>query len=351
MRLVSIIGARPQFIKLAPISTAAAERGVEHLVIHTGQHYDNSMSSDQFSALSLPEPDLNLNVGSGSHAEQTAAVLIAVEQSLLEMKPDWVLVYGDTNSTLAATLAAIKLDLPVAHLEAGLRSFNRQMPEEHNRVLTDHAADLLLAPTSTAVTNLEREGLIDRTVLVGDVMADVCLATAQSVSQDPPPVPGIPASDYVLATIHRPYNTDSPKRLAAILEALAKIPVPVVLPAHPRLAACALNSGLRLDAGAVVPIEPLNYPQLISAAMGARGVVTDSGGLQKEAYLIQVPCTTVRSETEWVETLVNAWNILCFDDLTQLTALALRSRPDEQPPNVFGDGRAAQRVIEVLLNQ
>ena len=348
-----VVGARPNFMKIAPILRALAEHQppLSALLVHTGQHYDKSMSTAQFSALSLPEPDLNLNVGSGSHAEQTAGVLTAVERALIDMSPDWVLVYGDTNSTLAATIAATKLGIRVAHLEAGLRSFNRQMPEEHNRVLTDHAADLLLAPTATAVANLEREGLLGRTLLVGDVMADVCLSTARSVSQDPPVVAGIPTGEYVLATIHRPYNTDDPERLAAILEALAKIPVPVVLPAHPRLVQCALKSGLRLDSGTLVPIEPLNYPQLISAAMGARGVVTDSGGLQKEAYLIQVPCTTIRSETEWVETLVDSWNILCFDDLTQLTALALRSRPNEQPPNVFGDGRAAQRVIEALLNQ
>ncbi len=351
MRIVSVIGARPQFIKLAPISQAAIDQNVDHVVIHTGQHYDSAMSGAHFRAFSLPEPDLNLNVGSGSHAEQTGTVLIATERALLDLEPDWVLVYGDTNSTLAATLAAIKLGIPVAHLEAGLRSFNRRMPEEHNRVLTDHAADLLLAPTPTAVVNLDREGLRDRTVLVGDVMADVCLATAQSVIQNPPKTDGLPAGDYLLATIHRPYNTDDPQRLAAILAALAASPIPIVLPAHPRLVDRVANYGLTLNAGAITPIEPLNYPALISAVLGSQGVITDSGGLQKEAYLLQIPCTTVRSETEWVETLANDWNALCFDNLTELIPLALRSRPSVQPPSVFGDGRAAQKVIEVLLNQ
>jgi UDP-N-acetylglucosamine 2-epimerase (non-hydrolysing) len=351
VRLVSVIGARPQFVKLAPISQAARDQKVDHVVIHTGQHYDNAMSGAHFSAFSLPEPDLNLNVGSGSHGEQTGTVLIATERVLAEVEPDWVLVYGDTNSTLAATLAAIKLGIPVAHLEAGLRSFNRHMPEEHNRVLTDHAADLLLAPTQTAVANLDREGLQDRTVLVGDVMADVCLATARSVTEAPPRVDGVPTGGYLLATIHRPYNTDDPERLARVLSALAESPVPVVLAAHPRLVDRAASYGITLESGAISPIEPLNYPQLIAAVRGSQGVVTDSGGLQKEAYLLQIPCTTVRSETEWVETLVNDWNVLCFDNLTELVPVALRSRPSVQPGSVFGDGHAAQRVIEVLLNQ
>ncbi len=351
MRLVSIVGARPQFIKLAPISQAAESRNIDHIVVHTGQHYDAAMSGSHFDAFALPEPQLNLNIGSGDHGEQTGQALVAIEQALVDLAPDWVLVYGDTNSTLAAAVAAIKLRIPLAHLEAGLRSYNRDMPEEHNRVLTDHASDLLLAPTETAVSNLEREGLIDRTVLVGDVMADVCLATSRLVDEHPPQLEEIPAGPFVLATIHRPYNTDDPKRLAKILDRLAGSTIPVVLPAHPRLIARAREYGLALDHGAISITEPLDYPQLISTTLHARSVITDSGGLQKEAYILGVPCTTVRSETEWVETLEDGWNVLCFEDLTNLIEVALRSKPNTPRRNVFGNGHSAEAVVDLLLTR
>lgn len=351
MRLVSIVGARPQFIKLAPISQAAGSRSIDHIVVHTGQHYDAAMSSSHFNAFALPEPQLNLNIGSGAHGEQTGQALVAIEQALVELAPDWVLVYGDTNSTLAAAIAAIKVQIPVAHLEAGLRSYNRGMPEEHNRVLTDHASDLLLAPTETAVSNLVREGLGGRTVLVGDVMADVCLATARELPADLDASQAESGDPYLLATIHRPYNTDNPERLAEILTQLAASRVPVVLPAHPRLVARAREYGLTLDAGAITITEPLDYPKLISTTLRAQSVITDSGGLQKEAYILGVPCTTVRSETEWVETLEDGWNVLCFEDLTNLIQLALRSKPETPRRNVFGDGHSAEAVVDLLMNR
>jgi UDP-N-acetylglucosamine 2-epimerase (non-hydrolysing) len=351
VRIVSIVGARPQFVKLAAVGAQIHDSGIEHLIIHTGQHYDQAMSESFFTELRIPAPDVNLGIGSGTHSQQTGAMLMALEPVLLEMSPDWTLVYGDTNSTLAGALVAAKAGLPVAHLEAGLRSFNRSMPEEINRVVVDHASDLLLAPTETAHTNLADEGLEDRAVMTGDVMADVCLSTAAQVKSTPPHAISLPSGDFVLATLHRPYNTDEPDRLQAIIKALAHIPVPVLLPVHPRLASRAADQGLQLRVGSVHPVAPLSYPELIFAAMSARAVVTDSGGLQKEAYLLGVPCTTVRSETEWVETLVDDWNVLCSDDLDHLPTITLRTRPGTQRPPVYGAGHAAEAVVAALLRR
>ncbi len=350
VKVLSVVGARPQFVKLAPISRALAARGVEHEVIHTGQHYDAKMSDVFFDDFGIPEPDVNLEIGSGSHGVQTGLMLQALEPVIEESAPDWVLVYGDTNSTLAAAVAAVKIGTKVAHLEAGLRSFNRTMPEEHNRILTDHSADLLLAPTQLAVDNLAREGLADKTRLVGDVMADICLSVAEIVRVMPPPDIELPDGDFLLATLHRPYNTDDPERLRRIIGGLSVSPVPVFLAAHPRLVAKAHDAGIDLNAGAVTAIEPLSYPSLVYAAATAAGVVTDSGGLQKEAYLLGVPCTTVRSETEWVETLDGGWNMLVFDDLEGLAELALRGAPSVERPPVFGTGHAAEEVVDALIS-
>jgi UDP-N-acetylglucosamine 2-epimerase (non-hydrolysing) len=350
MRVLSVVGARPQFVKLAPVAAAFRSCGIDHVIVHTGQHYDHRLSDVFFDDLGIDRPDVNLAIGSGSHGTQTGRMLKAIEPVLSESQPDWVLVYGDTNSTLAAALAAIKLHLPLAHLEAGLRSFNRRMPEEHNRVLTDHAADLLLAPTALALAQLGREGLASRSVLVGDVMTDVCLATRDAVRGRPPALPaGVdPNADFVLATIHRADNTDDPERLAAIVAAFQAMPVPVVVMAHPRLRAKAEAVGIDIERGAVRVSEPLAYPDLIAALAAARAVVTDSGGLQKEAYLLGVPCTTVRTETEWVETLQHGWNIL-HHDVTDLAGTALRSVPDADRGDPYGDGHAAEAVARTLL--
>lgn len=350
MKVLSVVGARPQFVKLAPVAAAFAAAGVEHVIVHTGQHYDPLMSETFFSDLRIPAPDVHLGVGSGGHGAQTGAMLAALDEVLAERRPDWTLVYGDTNSTMAGALAAVKLHLPVAHLEAGLRSFNRRMPEEHNRVLTDHAADLLLAPTEVAVGHLAAEGLADRTRLVGDVMTDVCHLVRDAVREDPPKLPADvdPAGRYVVATVHRADNTDDPARLAAVAAALAAVEVPVVLLAHPRLRARAAEHGIELATGSVRVCDPLPYPALVRAVTGAAGVVTDSGGLQKEAFLLGVPCTTVRTETEWTETLEGGWNVL-DPGLGRVAELAARPVPAAERGTPYGDGRAAQRVAEELL--
>lgn len=348
MKLMSVVGARPQFVKLAPIAHAAAAAGVEHFVVHTGQHYDHRMSDSFFEELKIPAPDANLGVGSASHAAQTGRMLAELEPVMQDVGPDWVLAYGDTNSTLATAVCATKIHLPLAHLEAGLRSFNRRMPEEHNRVLTDHSADLCLAPTETAMGHLRNEGLETRSVLVGDVMTDVLLTTAESLRDSPSESPITEAGEFVVATIHRPDNTDDPRRLQAIVAALAASPVPVYLAAHPRLVAKAAEHGVELATGAITTVPPLSYPQLVQAVTSARHVVTDSGGLQKEAFLLGVPTTTVRAETEWVETLEGSWNELANDPGQILSSLE-RARPSVGRGSPYGDGQAAAAVIETLI--
>lgn len=353
MRILSVVGARPQFVKLGPIARAFRARdGIEHAIVHTGQHYDPMLSDVFFADLGIEAPAVHLGVGSGTHGQQTGAMLAAMDDVLTEHVPDWVLVYGDTNSTLAGALSAVKLHIPVAHLEAGLRSFNRRMPEEHNRVLTDHAADLLLAPTEVAMAHLADEGLANKSRLVGDVMTDVCFATRDAVASNDPVLPdGVsPNAPYVIATIHRADNTDDPARLAEIVAALASIDAPVVLLAHPRLRAKAAEFGISLAGGTLRTTDSLSYPQMVRTVQCAAGVVTDSGGLQKEAYLLRTPCTTLRTETEWVETLVGGWNYL-DPGLTRVRELAVRPRPSGDQPQPYGDGRASERVADVLLSE
>lgn len=357
MRVLSVVGARPQLVKLAAIHAAMDDTVHEHVIVHTGQHYDLRMSDVFFAGLGIPDPDVHLGVGSGTHGAQTGAILTGIEPVIAEQRPDWVLVYGDTNSTLAGTLAAVKQHVPVAHLEAGLRSFNRRMPEEHNRVLTDHAADLLLAPTETAAGHLAREGLAGRSVVVGDVMVDVCHRVRDAVLAGDHPTPELPAgidpdAPYLVATLHRPDNTDDPVVLKGILTALASLPIPVALLAHPRLVARAEQHGLDLNAGALRMGPPLAYADLVAAVLGSRGVVTDSGGLQKEAFLLGRPCTTVRTETEWTETVEAGWNTLIarpdLEDPQRWAETAVRQAPAEPRPTPYGDGDAGVRTITAL---
>jgi UDP-N-acetylglucosamine 2-epimerase (non-hydrolysing) len=351
MKVLSIVGARPQFVKLAPVADAFAPTHHKHVIVHTGQHYDAGMSSVFFADLKIPDPDVHLGVGSGGHGTQTGAMLSALDSVLDEHRPDWVLVFGDTNSTIAGALAAVKMHLPLAHVEAGLRSFNRRMPEEHNRVLTDHAADLLLAPTEIAMGHLAREGLAGRAVLVGDVMTDVCFRVRDAVAGQPARLPGPLRADdgYLVSTIHRAENTDDPERLRDIVSALAGLPLPILLLAHPRLVARCREHNIDLDAGSIHSTNPLPYPEMVSAIVHSAGVVTDSGGLQKEAFLLGRPCTTLRTETEWTETLDSGWNVL-VSDLSALSGLVTRRAPETPRGAPFGDGKAAERVLDTLVS-
>lgn len=345
-----MVGARPQFVKLAPIVKACAGVGVLHQTVHTGQHYEDTMSAVFFDELDIKEPEWNLGVGSGSHGAQTGAMLAGLDALLSLERPDWVVAYGDTNSTVAAALAAVKLRIPVAHLEAGLRSFNRAMPEEHNRVLTDHAADLLLAPTERAASHLAAEGLAERTQVVGDVMIDVLFDVVRKIESEESVLHTCPRpeGDYVLATIHRAENTDDPMRLSALITGLASLPVPVLLPVHPRLRDHVVAMGLSLEVGSLLPVQPFSYFEMVDAVMGSVAVVTDSGGLQKEAFVLGKPITTFRTETEWTETLENGWNVLA-PDLEGLDQIVLRDAPALSAETPYGDGHAADAAVQALV--
>jgi UDP-GlcNAc3NAcA epimerase len=350
VRIVTIIGNRPQFVKAAAVSRKL--RGVgEELIVHTGQHYDDELSRIFFEELDVPPPDRELAVGSGTNSAQTARMLAALEPVLNELRPALALVYGDTNSTLAGALAAAQAGIAVGHVEAGMRSFDRAMPEELNRVLTDHASDLLLCSTETAVANLEREGARGEAHLVGDVMADVSLAFRDIAEERSAILEelGLEAGSYLAVTAHRAGNVDSPARLRALVELLEALPRPVVFPLHPRTRA-------RLDAGGLLErlaglrlVRPLGYLDFLNLARHARAVLTDSGGVQKEAYLLGVPCVTLRDTTEWVETVDAGWNVLV--DLDRDAALAaLERRPPAERPELYGGGRAADRVCDVVAS-
>ncbi len=346
MRVVSVVGARPQFVKLEPIHEALVAAGHDHLVVHTGQHYDHSMSQVFFDGLRLPPPRWNLGVGSASAPAQTAQIMVALEPVLMEARPDWILVYGDTNSTLAAALTAAQLRMRIAHVEAGLRSFNRDMPEEFNRVQTDHASGLLLAPTLHAVGNLEREGLGSRAHLTGDVMADLTLKVRSRLEQDGG-TQGADAQDsYVVVTIHRASNTDDVVQLRRLLSNLQSVHARVVLVAHPRLRERARGFNLEASLGRFESIDPLPYLEMIELVSRSRGVVTDSGGLQKEACMLGVPCTTLRAETEWPETLEDGRNVLDPQG-SRLDELATRA-PSVGEWNPYQAGRAARNIVSLL---
>lgn len=351
MKIMSVVGARPQFVKLAPIARAVTAAGHEHIIVHTGQHYDPMLSDVFFRDLGIPAPDAHLGVGSGSHGVQTGGMLAQMDEVLERFNPDCVLVYGDTNSTLAAALSAVKLHFPVAHLEAGLRSFNRAMPEEHNRVLTDHAADICLAPTAVAMQHLAAEGLSSRSVLVGDVMTDVLFQVRDRIAHaglQNPLSADVRGGEFYVATIHRAENTNDPDRLREVVTALSQADKPVVLLAHPRVRAKAQEHGISLDVGSLITRDPLAYPELISAVSSSAGVITDSGGLQKEAFLLRIPCTTVRHETEWVETVELGWNILA-NTPEEIIAAITRPMPPETDATPYGTGAAATCAVAAIV--
>jgi UDP-GlcNAc3NAcA epimerase len=352
MKIVSVVGARPQFVKAAPVSRQLRMRHRE-ILVHTGQHYDDAMSDVFFRELGLPAPDRDLEVGSGTHAVQTAEMLRRLEPVLIDEGPDVVLLYGDTNSTLAGALAAAKLsDIParrpwVAHVEAGLRSFNPSMPEERNRIVADHLSDLLLAPTPAAMDNLAREGLAERAVQVGDVMVDAMEAALPRSAEALPAEAGRQPG-YVLLTLHRPANVDDPARLGAWLAAAAAA-APVLFPIHPRTRAVLEQARVAVPEGVTV-IDPVGYLAMIALEHEARVVATDSGGVQKEAYLAGVPCVTLRPETEWVETVEAGWNRLAPNPSDLGPALAAAGTFDRSAPHpaLYGDGRAASHIVDAL---
>jgi UDP-GlcNAc3NAcA epimerase len=348
VRIVTIVGNRPQFVKAAAVSRLLRERH-EELLVHTGQHYDDELSKVFFEELGIPAPDRELGAGSGSNSEQTARILAALAPVLDELRPGLALVYGDTNSTLAGALAAAQADIPVGHVEAGMRSFDRSMPEELNRVLTDHASDLLLCSTQTAMDNLDREGVHGQAHLVGDVMADVSLAFREIAAERSAILGelGLEPGTYFAVTAHRAGNVDDPARLERLVALLEALPQPVVFPVHPRTRARLEAAGLldRLDGVTLVP--PLGYLDFLELARHARAILTDSGGVQKEAYLLGVPCVTLRDTTEWVETVDAGWNVLV--DLDREAALAALERtPPPERPELYGGGRAAERVRDAV---
>jgi UDP-N-acetylglucosamine 2-epimerase len=347
MKIVSIVGARPQFIKAAPLVRAVMQNHTSVLV-HTGQHYDANMSDVFFAELGLPAPDHHLGVGSGSHAAQTAAMMIALEPVLAAERPDWVVVYGDTNSTLAGAVVAAKLNLHVAHVEAGLRSYNRDMPEEINRVVADSLSQRLFCPSAVAVENLRREGIVNGVCDVGDLMAEA-VADARDRSLTRSTVLdrlGVGEGRFVLATIHRAENTDDVRRLDEILRALESSTEPVVFPLHPRTRQ-ALN-GRPLRSGAVTFIDPVGYLDMVRLESAARVIVTDSGGVQKEAYWLGTPCITARNETEWVETVEAGWNVLTGADCGRITAAMRAFRPPANRPPLYAAASPSTRIVEIL---
>ena len=348
MRIVTVVGNRPQFVKAAAVSRLLRERADE-LIVHTGQHYDDELSRVFFEELSVLAPDRELDAGGGTNTAQTARILAALEPVLEELRPSLVLVYGDTNSTLAGALAAAQARIRVAHVEAGMRSFDRSMPEELNRVLTDHASDLLLCSTDTAMLNLERESVRGELHLVGDVMADVSLAFRDIAEERSAILDdlGVERGSYLVVTAHRAGNVDRPERLEALVSLLESLPGPVVLPLHPRTRERLQTAGLMERLGAIKVVPPLGYLDFLKLARHARAVLTDSGGVQKEAYLLGVPCVTLRDTTEWVETVAAGWNTLV--DLDSRAALAaLARRPPDERPELYGGGHAAERVCELL---
>jgi len=351
MKIVSIVGARPQFIKCAPVSCALQEVAQEVLV-HTGQHYDDSMSGVFFRELGLPEPNYYLGVGSGSHGYQTGEMLKKVEEVIQNEKPDWVLVYGDTNSTLAGALAAAKLHIPVAHVEAGLRSHNRKMPEEINRLVTDHLSALLLCPTNTAVENLKQEGITKGVRLVGDVMYDALLdgvAIAEGASKILERL-GVEPQRYLLATVHRAENTDEYHRLAGIvtaLDELSRAGHKVVFPVHPRTQKLLDAHSFKLSDG-IIRIDPVSYLDMVRLESMARFILTDSGGIQKEAYWLQVPCLTLRDETEWEETVQSGWNSLVGTDPGRILRAAEKTGPGSGPGWPWKKGEASRNISRLI---
>lgn len=349
MKIASIIGTRPQFIKCVPISKELRKYHQE-ILIHTGQHYDFEMSKLFFDQLCIQEPDYNLCVGSGNQGEQTGKMLIEIEKVLLKEKPNFVLVYGDTNSTLAGALASVKLHIPIGHVEAGLRSFDRMMPEEINRILIDHASDILFTPTKTAVENLKKESINDGVYLTGDVMYDALQHNIKIAEKTGILIKfGVKTKEYFLATIHRQSNTDNVENLSNILAAFSEIKEKVIFPIHPRTRKFIKKYGLeRKIKGNLILTKPVGYLDFLWLEKNAKKILTDSGGIQKEAYILKIPCITLRENTEWVETIEDGWNILVGTNKEKIINAAINFTPSKKQSRPFGNGDASKKIKEVL---
>jgi len=349
MKIASIIGARPQFIKAKPIIDELRRKKIEHILVHTGQHYDYGMSKIFFDELDIPEPNYDLGVGSHTHGKQTALMLEKTEKVLLKEKPDIVTVYGDTNSTLAGALAAVKLSIPVAHIEAGLRSYRLDMPEEVNRVLTDRISNFLFCPTKTAVKNLKNEGIVKGVYLVGDVMYDAFLDSQKLLNKRKIlSMLKLKPKEYLLLTIHRQENTDNLENLKSILTASVETKERVVFPTHPRTKKAIKKNELG-NLENLIFIEPVSYLDMLSLEKNAKKILTDSGGIQKEAYWFNIPCITLRNETEWVETVEARWNVLVGCNPEQIVEAVKTTRPGSEDRASYCDGRATQRIVKELL--
>lgn len=358
MKVVTIVGARPQFVKAAAVSRVLREKHTE-ILVHTGQHYDNNMSDVFFEELHIPKPDINLGVGSGSHAKQTAEMLVGIEEILLKEEPDYLLVYGDTNSTLAGALAASKIHIPIIHVEAGLRSYNMGMPEEQNRILTDRISKILLCPTDVAVDNLKKEGITQGVYNVGDVMCDAVLYYSKLLDEQPSEcyfshLEGLsedikPVNEWYLSTIHRAENTDSINKVREMLNAFEKLDAPVIFPVHPRTKGLVKTLKERHRYKNILFIEPVGYLDMLYFVKNAKKVITDSGGLQKETYILGTPCITVRDQTEWVETLVGNHNILAKPVAEDIVDKVMNTTIDyDKKESYYGAGNAAEKICELI---
>lgn len=348
MKIITVIGARPQFIKAAAVSNKLRKENQE-ILVHTGQHYDENMSKIFFDELNIPYPDYNLSVGSSSHGRQTGEMLIKLEEIYEKEKPDLVLVYGDTNSTLAGALVASKMLVPVVHVEAGLRSFNRAMPEEQNRIITDHLSNILFAPTEAAVKNLKNEGITNKVYNVGDVMFDAVLHFGTIAEERSNIIRslGLEKQKFILTTIHRAENTNDINRLKSIIEALNESGEKVILPLHPRTKKYIEDYGLTFSNNVKV-INPIGYLDMLSLEKNCIKIVTDSGGVQKEAFFMKKPCITMRDETEWVETVENDWNRIVGTDKEKILNAIINFEPKEPQKDIFGDGKSSEKICEII---
>lgn len=349
MRVLSVTGARPQFVKAALLSAELSRRGIEEILVHTGQHYDPEMSDVFFEELQLPAPKHHLGVGSGGHGAQTGEMLKRLEPIVQEEAPDWLLVYGDTNSTLAGALVGAKLHVPVAHVEAGLRSFNRAMPEEINRIVADHVAQLLLVPNDHSAKQLATEGITSGVRVVGDLMVDLAMMVAAKLPQHPSILDrfGVQDRGYCVATIHRASNTDDRDTFRRLLQGLRGIDRPIVFPVHPRTRDIARAEGAG-EGDNIILCEPLPYAHMLALLAHSATLFTDSGGLQKEAFVLKVPCVTLREETEWLDTLEDGWNVLAGSDPKKIVDASRRLIPVRQG-TPFGDGNAAKKIVDELF--